>query len=229
MTPERVQALQYVGFVWDANAAVWNECFEQLLEFKAQFGHCLVPQQYSANSKLGRWVANQRYTYKLYQEGTPCRMTAERVRKLESVGFFLETYTSSRGKQSIVWIQGTIRPLQLCQRANLPTSILTHIHCLQVVCGRKEELHDSCMNSCAQQHWLCWKAGSHSCLEDHDLYQVAKYDWLALKNLDLRICNDFSNQFLVLWRVLSQGSSEPAWYRVNRLLLIHLDLNFNSN
>jgi hypothetical protein len=102
MTPERVQALQYVGFVWDANAAVWNECFEQLLEFKAQFGHCLVPQQYSANSKLGRWVANQRYTYKLYQEGTPCRMTAERVRKLESVGFFLETYTSSRGKQSIV-------------------------------------------------------------------------------------------------------------------------------
>ena len=29
--------------------------------------------------------------------------------------------------------------------------------------------------------------------------------------------------------MLSQGSSEPAWYRVNRLLLIHLDLNFNSN
>jgi hypothetical protein len=29
--------------------------------------------------------------------------------------------------------------------------------------------------------------------------------------------------------VLSQGSSEPAWYRINRLLLIHLGLYFNSN
>jgi hypothetical protein len=29
--------------------------------------------------------------------------------------------------------------------------------------------------------------------------------------------------------VLSQGSSEPAWYRINRLLLIHLGLHFNSN
>ena len=34
---------------------------------------------------------------------------------------------------------------------------------------------------------------------------------------------------LLLQRVLSQGSSEPAWYRINRLLLIHLGLHFNSN
>ena len=29
--------------------------------------------------------------------------------------------------------------------------------------------------------------------------------------------------------MLSQGSSEPAWYRINRLLLIHLGFHFNSN
>ena len=29
--------------------------------------------------------------------------------------------------------------------------------------------------------------------------------------------------------MLSQGSSEPVWYRINRLLLIHLGLHFNSN
>lgn len=31
----------------------WNEWFEQLREFKVQFGDCLVPQLYSANPKLG--------------------------------------------------------------------------------------------------------------------------------------------------------------------------------
>ena len=87
MTTERIRALQHVGFVWDAKSLVWNAFFEQLLEFKVQFGHYVVPQRYAANITLGRWVKKQRSSYKLYQEGKPSPMTAEHIRELERVEF----------------------------------------------------------------------------------------------------------------------------------------------
>jgi hypothetical protein len=52
-----------------------------------EFGHCVVPNKYSAKPKLGKWVSTQRTNYKLYQEGKPSAMTAERIRELESVEF----------------------------------------------------------------------------------------------------------------------------------------------
>ena len=45
----------------------------------------LVPEQYSANPKLGRWVSTQRAQYKLFQEGKPILMKEERIRELESI------------------------------------------------------------------------------------------------------------------------------------------------
>ena len=88
MTAERIRELESIGFEWGTPSAVsWNERFEQLRKFRAQFGHCLVPNRYSADPKLGRWVSTQRSNYKLYQEGKPSHMTAERIRKLESVEF----------------------------------------------------------------------------------------------------------------------------------------------
>lgn len=34
---------------------VWNERFEELLEYKKQHGDCNVPGRYKANPTLGRW------------------------------------------------------------------------------------------------------------------------------------------------------------------------------
>ena len=91
MTEERIRALESAGFDWGTIrpdfSTIWDERFQQLREFKVQFGHCFVPHRYSANPKLGGWVSRQRSHYKLYQEGTPSPMTAERIRKLESVEF----------------------------------------------------------------------------------------------------------------------------------------------
>ena len=90
MTVDRIRELESVGFKWGAPGTTWNARFQQLCEFKAQVGHCRVPIKYSANRNLGKWVSTQRSTYKLYQEGKPSAMTAERIRALESVGFKLE-------------------------------------------------------------------------------------------------------------------------------------------
>ena len=88
MTEERIRALQSVGFNREPIVGgLWSEKFQQLLEFKVQFGHCVVPQRYSANPKLGHWVATQRRNYKSYKEGKPSPMTEERIRELEGIGF----------------------------------------------------------------------------------------------------------------------------------------------
>ena len=97
---ERIRELESIGFKWEQINLPWNEQFEQLREFKAQFGHCLVPQQYSANPKLGWWVLTQRYNYMWYQEGTPSSITAERIRELENVGF---DWGTSKADLASIW------------------------------------------------------------------------------------------------------------------------------
>ena len=92
MTAEHIQALDGIGFDWgthktDLASLIWNERFRELCEFKAQFGHCLVIQQYTANPKLGLWVKKQRYSYRWHQEGKPSPMTAEHIRALDGIGF----------------------------------------------------------------------------------------------------------------------------------------------
>jgi hypothetical protein len=93
MTEERIRELESVGFGWGITksktdlASIWSVRFQQMCEFKAQFGHCLVPYRYAANLKLGQWVSRQRSNYRLLQEGKPSPMTEEPIRELESVGF----------------------------------------------------------------------------------------------------------------------------------------------
>jgi hypothetical protein len=91
MTAEHIRALNGIGFDWRTSQTKWSVRFQQLCEFKEQFGHCLVPKRYSANPKLGNWVSVQRRNYRLYQDEKPSYMTGKRMRELESVGFKWET------------------------------------------------------------------------------------------------------------------------------------------
>ena len=72
----------------------WSVRFQQLCEFKEEFGHWLVPRRYSANPQLGTRVMNQRRNYKLYQEGKPSITTEAPIRELESIGFVWATSKS---------------------------------------------------------------------------------------------------------------------------------------
>jgi hypothetical protein len=91
MTAERIQALDGIGFDWGTSktdpASIWSLRLQQMREFKIQFGHCLVPQRYSANPQLVWWVSKQRYQRRLYQEGKPSRITLEYIRALDGIGF----------------------------------------------------------------------------------------------------------------------------------------------
>lgn len=87
MTPERIAALEGIGFVWDSQSAAWEERFCELSEFRQATGHCRVPANYRLNPKLARWVKCQRRQYKAYVDGEHSTLTNERIFNLESIGF----------------------------------------------------------------------------------------------------------------------------------------------
>jgi hypothetical protein len=47
---------------------VWDESFQELLDYAEEHGDCHVPQSYAANERLGRWVARQRTFFRQWQD-----------------------------------------------------------------------------------------------------------------------------------------------------------------
>ncbi|MBF0427698.1 MAG: helicase associated domain-containing protein [Magnetococcales bacterium] len=60
LEPERIQRLDAIGFVWDAQEVIWQESLRELTGFRARFGHCIVPAEWSENPRLAAWVMAQR-------------------------------------------------------------------------------------------------------------------------------------------------------------------------
>ena len=96
MTSQRVKSLQDIGLKWNLNKhersrstydAAWLLMYEELKTFKCREGHCNVPQHYSANESLGRWVNKHRIYYKYMVEGKPTSITEQRIKALNAIGF----------------------------------------------------------------------------------------------------------------------------------------------
>ena len=79
ITPERIQALEEIGFSWhvDSNETKWRQQFEELSKFVEDNGHADVPQGFPQNQSLSYWVHNQRRYYKLKKCGKKSYMTEE--------------------------------------------------------------------------------------------------------------------------------------------------------
>ena len=87
LSDERVEALENIGFVWDSHRAVWDERFNELIDYKRANGNCNVPSRYTENRQLAVWVKRQRRQYKFYRTNKPSSMTEERITRLESLSF----------------------------------------------------------------------------------------------------------------------------------------------
>jgi len=66
---------------------MWEIESEQLADFKDEFGHLNVPQNYTENKPLGTWVSTQTKQYKLFEASKTSNMTRERIQFLEELGF----------------------------------------------------------------------------------------------------------------------------------------------
>jgi hypothetical protein len=87
MTTFRIQELERLGFEWDIYGAAWEDRLTELADYRKIHGHCSVPQKYSENPKLGKWVTAQKFQYRLLVEGKTSPMTTFRIQALESLGF----------------------------------------------------------------------------------------------------------------------------------------------
>lgn len=90
ITDEHFKKLDRLGFKWCLyEQSSWESRFEQLLGYKTKYGHCNVPQHWSEDKGLGRFVARQRYNYCLLKQGKlkTGSLAGERIAKLEAIEF----------------------------------------------------------------------------------------------------------------------------------------------
>jgi superfamily II DNA or RNA helicase len=80
LSPERIQRLDELGFVWEPFGDDWEQGFNYLKSFHKREGHCRVPQGYKESGfSLFIWVCSQR-TKKAV-------LSTERIRRLDELGF----------------------------------------------------------------------------------------------------------------------------------------------
>jgi hypothetical protein len=90
-----IQRLENAGFEWNMcqKKFTFDERFNDLMAFKAEFGHCNVPSTLSSKNKkyysLGLWCINVRRSYKAIHEGgmLRCKLSEADIKRLEKAGF----------------------------------------------------------------------------------------------------------------------------------------------
>jgi hypothetical protein len=116
MTEERIQILTDLGFQFSAArpweqskkqvSKSWEERFQELLEFKQMFGHCIVPQHSPHIPGLGGWVKEQRKNYKFMVDGKKGSMTVERALKLANAGFVFSVLEHTKKRKPSGGVEG---------------------------------------------------------------------------------------------------------------------------
>lgn len=87
LTGEQIRKLDGLGMVWESRSQEsWETGYRELLEYRKRHGNVDVTSRYVTPSgyALGKWVSNQRL---LYNCTTGRRLSGDRVKKLDEVGF----------------------------------------------------------------------------------------------------------------------------------------------
>lgn len=90
MTAERVRSLEAIGFQWsttDPRHEPWEVRYEEIKAFVHKYGHAEIPMRWEENVQLSNWVSKQRQDYKLRMKGKSTRLTDERMKLLNDLGF----------------------------------------------------------------------------------------------------------------------------------------------
>ena len=95
-TADRIKITQLasIGFVWNMYDAKWTEKYDRLVQYKKQNKTTCVPRSYPTDPQLGNWVSQQRISYNTKQPS----LTADRITKLDSIGFVWKINTKSEKK-----------------------------------------------------------------------------------------------------------------------------------
>eukprot|EP00970_Alexandrium_tamarense_P008014 scaffold1538_cov190-Alexandrium_tamarense.AAC.7 len=89
LSPDRIEKLNEIGFVWDVHEAQWLERLEDLRRYRQDTGDTLVPKHCKGYPFLGTWVDKQRSDYKRFIAKKNIRLNGpideSEVEKIESL------------------------------------------------------------------------------------------------------------------------------------------------
>lgn len=83
LSEDKVDRLNEIGFAWDAKEGMWQQMYQELVQFHKENGHCIVKRT-GNNKKLASWVVHQKMYYK---KGDIVRLNKERIEALNKIHF----------------------------------------------------------------------------------------------------------------------------------------------
>jgi hypothetical protein len=86
MTPERIDMLNKLDFVWFVPDMIWNEKYLLLEEHVRMNGLGSLPP-WKGNGNVRSWAANQQKLFRNRLQGEENTLTKERIQKLDRLGF----------------------------------------------------------------------------------------------------------------------------------------------
>jgi len=88
LSDEQIQCLNDAGFKWSKVGSAFDKHFNDLMSFKAKYGHCDV-SQYDENASLGQWCKALRGSYKKIQNNQKpnTKLSDEQIQCLSDAGF----------------------------------------------------------------------------------------------------------------------------------------------
>jgi len=88
LSPDRMQQLEDIGFVWNVHRHKWNIKYDELQSFYELNGHTNVPKK-GNNKPLVRWIKRQRNEFEKYLNGEKSQMDEERIQLLRRAGLVM--------------------------------------------------------------------------------------------------------------------------------------------
>jgi hypothetical protein len=118
---------------------LWEDRFQDLVQFQRRFGHCLVPNNWEENASLAQWVKRQRYQHKLRKLGRHSTMTEKRIKSLDELGFVWSSHGAS-------WEERYLELVTFQKEyghSNVPSSFPeNHQLAVWVKCQRRQHKHN---------------------------------------------------------------------------------------
>ena len=95
LSPERIQLLEAIGFMWNPLEAAWQEQYHYVQEYRTIHPDTWPArrEKYPADNNLGSWCSNQRKAY------TKQELSPERIQLLEEIGFMWNLFESTWREQ----------------------------------------------------------------------------------------------------------------------------------
>ena len=87
LTPERIEALDRIGMVWDVPDYIWAQYYALLMQYHKEHGNIQIPKDYITENgiRLGTWLAALRRRYNGRAENR-APLTDEQIRQLDELG-----------------------------------------------------------------------------------------------------------------------------------------------